>query len=154
MPRERMVGWFERVARADPPAIQHHRSRDTRTMETPVPGGGSIYLRVGIWIRVFYLEPQDTKDLADLHLRDASRDWHDNGNVSVRAHHGRPQRGGVRPWSHGRRARTNQSAASGNCFVNYSITPMHSRLPNITFMLPRRQFALDQAIGIVRLPKG
>ena len=65
-------------------------------MEAPVPGGGNIYLRAGIWIRVFDLEPRDTKDLADLHLRNAPRDWANDGNVSLCPHHDRPQRGGIR----------------------------------------------------------
>jgi hypothetical protein len=145
MPRWRLVEWFERLAGSHPPAIQRDRSRDTRTMEAPVPGGGNIDLRVGIWIRVFYLEPQDTKDLADLHLRDARWDRAHDGNVSVRAHHDRPQRGGVRPWSHRRTSRTNQSAASGSCLVEL----LHS-----TFCFCHGYLPSIKRIGIVRFPKG
>src|SRR5437773_12479434 len=112
-----MVGWFECVAVSHPPPIQCHWSRDTREMEVSVPGRRSIYLCVGNWISISYLEQQDAKDLADLYLCDARRHWAHHGNVSLRAHHDRPQRGGVRPGSYPRRERTNQSAAPGSCLV-------------------------------------
>ena len=66
-------------------------------MEIPVPSRGNPYLFVGNWISIFYLEQQDTEDLADLHLRDALCDWRDNGNVSVRARYDHSQCGGFRP---------------------------------------------------------
>ncbi len=51
------------------------------------PVDGNIYLPAGNRISIFYLEQQDTKDLADLHLRDARRDRPHHGDVSLRVHH-------------------------------------------------------------------
>src|SRR6266480_367587 len=51
-----------------------------------------LHLCVGNWISISYLEQQDAKDLADLYLCDARRHWAHHGNVSLRAHHDRPQR--------------------------------------------------------------
>ena len=56
-------------------------------MEVPVPSRGNLYLFIGDRLSIFYLEQQDTEDLADLHLRDARRDRPCDGNVSLRAHH-------------------------------------------------------------------
>ena len=65
-------------------------------MEIPVPSCRNIYLPLGNHISIFYLEQQDEKDLADLHLCNARRDWRYDGNVSFRAHHDCSQRRGVR----------------------------------------------------------
>ena len=67
-------------------------------MEVSVPGGGNIYLGIGNWLPISYLEQQDTKDLADLYLCAARRDWSHDGNVSLRAYYDHSQRGGVRAW--------------------------------------------------------
>ena len=67
-------------------------------MEVSVPGGGNIYLGIGNWLPISYLEQQDTKDLADLYLCAARRDWSHDGNVSLRAYHDHSQHGGVRAW--------------------------------------------------------
>src|SRR5206468_9570451 len=56
MPRHRLVGWFEYVARADPAAFQRHRCRDTREMEVPLPGRGNLDLSVGNRLSISYLE--------------------------------------------------------------------------------------------------
>src|SRR5438046_2030326 len=47
MSGHRVVGWLECVACADPPAFQHHQSRDPRNMEIPVSTGRNLYLSVG-----------------------------------------------------------------------------------------------------------
>src|SRR5436189_1717888 len=86
-------------------------------MEVSVPSRWNIHLSIGNWISVLYLEWQNTKNLADLHLCHARRDWAYDGNVSLRTHHDRSQRGGVWPGSYPRRARTNQSAAPGSCLM-------------------------------------
>jgi hypothetical protein len=65
-------------------------------MEIPVPSRRNLCLPVGNRISVFYLEQQDEKDLADLHLCNARRDWRYDGNVSFRANHDYSQRRGVR----------------------------------------------------------
>ena len=91
----RLVGWFECVAFADPSAVQRHQSRDPRNMEIPVSTGGNSYLPAGIWISVFYLEHQDTKDLAPRRVRDARRYRSSHGNVPFFARHDRSQPGRV-----------------------------------------------------------
>jgi hypothetical protein len=65
-------------------------------MEIPFPSCRNIYLPLGNHISVFYLAQQDEKDLADLHLCNARRDWRYHGNVSFRARHDCSQRRGVR----------------------------------------------------------
>ena len=72
-------------------------------MEKPVPSCRNIYLPLGNHISVFYLEQQDEKDLADLHLCNARRDWRYDGNVSFRAHDDCSQRRGVRAGVFSRR---------------------------------------------------
>ncbi len=56
-------------------------------MEVPVSSCRNLYLYVGIWISIFYLEQQDKNDLVDLHLCNARRDWPHHGDVSLRVHH-------------------------------------------------------------------
>ena len=65
-------------------------------MEISLPSRGNLYLSVGNRISIFYLAQQDEKDLPDLHLCNARRDWRYDGNVSFRAHHDCSQRRSVR----------------------------------------------------------
>ena len=69
-------------------------------MEISVPGRRNVYLGIGNWVPRFYLGQQDTKDLADLHLRAARRNWSHNGDVSLRAGHDHSQRRSVRTRSY------------------------------------------------------
>ena len=66
-------------------------------MEIPVSGCWHFDLLPGNDVPVFYLEPQDAKNLVDLHLRNAPWNWHYDGNASFCVNHGYSQRGRVRP---------------------------------------------------------
>src|SRR5205823_12309723 len=101
MPRRWLVEWIECMARSHPPAFQHCRSGDTREMEVPVPSCRNIYFPLGNHISVFYLEQQDEKDLVDLHLCNARRDWRYDGNVSFGSNIVCSVRGGIRTWYYG-----------------------------------------------------
>ena len=59
-------------------------------MELLIPSRGGVYLFLGNRISPFHLEPEDAKGLANLHLRDARRDWAHDGNVSFRAGYDHP----------------------------------------------------------------
>src|SRR5436189_4747796 len=113
-------------------------------MEVSVPSRWNIHLSIGNRISVLHLEWQNTKNLADLHLCHARRDWAYDGNVSLRTHHDRYQRGRVRPWSYPRRARTNQSAAPGSCLM---IRLESCALSARTIGIAARLFALDHGGG-------
>src|SRR5438874_1355679 len=71
MPRQRVVGWVECVARTHPAAIQRHRSRDSGKMEGFLTAGRNPCLPAGIWISVLYLEQQDAQNLALRGMRNA-----------------------------------------------------------------------------------
>src|SRR6267378_5234895 len=96
MPRQRVVGWIECLARAHPTAVQRDRSRDLGKMERSLSAGGNPCLPAGIWISVLYLEQQDAQNLALRDMRNAPRDRRRDGNVSFCAGYDRPQRGRVR----------------------------------------------------------
>src|SRR4029077_20305537 len=87
-------------------------------MEVSVPGGGNIYLGIGNWLPISYLEQQDTKDLADLYLCAARRNWSHHGNVSLRAYHDHSQHGGVRAWPSLCERRKNQSTSVERVVLN------------------------------------
>ena len=111
MSGQRVVGWFECMARVDPAAIQRHRSRDPRKMEISVPSGLNINLPAGIWISVFYLEQQDEKNLALRRMRNAHCHRRHDGTVSFFVGYDRPQRGGVRAGAVSPRGKTDCSTA-------------------------------------------
>src|SRR4029453_9420604 len=87
-------------------------------MEVPVSSCRGIHLSLGNRISVFYLERQNTKDLADLHLCDARRNRVHDGDVSLRSHHDHYQCSSVRLGFRPLPARENQPAAAGSCPVN------------------------------------
>ena len=60
------------------------------------PVAGIFICLLGNRISVFYLEQQDTKDLAARHVRNARRDRSNHGNVPFLARHDRSQPGRVR----------------------------------------------------------
>ena len=59
-------------------------------MEGLIPSRGVPYFFPGNRISHFHLEEEDTGGLANLHLRDAYRNWARDGNVSFRANYDRP----------------------------------------------------------------
>src|SRR2546430_13960761 len=125
-------------------------------MEVPVPWRGNIYLCIGNWISILGLEQQDTKDLADLYLCSARRDWAHDENVSFRAHHDRSQRGGVRSGCYPRGERKDQSAAPGSCLVKLlDRAKMRSRdWPTLPFCLCHTYLLSTTVTGIAKIPKG
>lgn len=68
-------------------------------MEISLTGRRNIYLGIGNWIPVFYLEQQDTNPLAELHLCAARGNWFGDGDVSFRGGYDRSQCRRVRAGS-------------------------------------------------------
>jgi len=90
MPGERLVGWFESLARPHPATIQPDCTGDTRPIEISVPGRRYRYLPARNQLPCFYLEPENARNLVNVHLHDASRDRTNHGHVSFCVHHDRP----------------------------------------------------------------
>ncbi len=152
MSGHRVVGGLECVACADPPAFQHHQSRDPRNMEIPVSTGRNLYLSVGNRISIFYLEQPNTEDLVDLHLCNARRDWHYHGDVSLRVRYDRSERGSVRSqtWPHG--VPHNQLTAPESCFVKIGLDRQSRSCPTQPFCWYRACLPKTTAPGIVSQP--
>ena len=90
MPGERLVGWFESLARAHPAAIQPDCTGDTHPIEISVPRRRYRYLPSRNQLPHFYLGSEDARNLVNMHLRDACRDRTNHGHVSFCVHHDRP----------------------------------------------------------------
>ena len=90
MPGDRLVGWFESLARANPAAIQLDCTGDTHPIEISVPRRRYRYLPSRNQLFRFYLESEDARNLVNVHLYDASRDRTNHGHVSFCVHHDRP----------------------------------------------------------------
>ena len=90
MSGERLVGWFESLARPYPATIQPDCTGDTRPIEISVPLRRYRYLPPRNWLPRFYLESEDARNLVDMHLRDACRHWTNHGHVSLCVRNDRP----------------------------------------------------------------
>src|SRR5437588_524559 len=90
MPGERLVGWFESLARARPATIQRDCTGDTHPIEISVPRRRHRDLPARNQLPCFYLEPENARNLVNGHLCDASRDRTNDGHVSFCVHHDRP----------------------------------------------------------------
>src|SRR6516162_8560846 len=112
MPRPGLVEWIECVARVHPTAIQRDRSRNPRKMERSFSAGWNPCLPAGVWISVFHLEQEDSKDLALRRMRNAHRHWPNDGNASLFPCHDRPQCGRLRARAVSRRGKTDQLTTS------------------------------------------
>ena len=90
MPGERLVGWFESLARANPAAIQPDCTGDTHPIEISVPRRRYRYLPPRNQLPRFYLESENASNLVNGNLRDASRHWTNHGHVSFCVRNDRP----------------------------------------------------------------
>ena len=98
--RKAVRGWLvERdklVAGTHSPAVQLCRSAVPFALEVHPAASRPFHLPTRNRVSVFYLEPPDPNDLADMHLCHAHHDWADYGNVFVCLDHGHPEYGGFR----------------------------------------------------------
>src|SRR4029077_14024616 len=87
---DRLVGWFESLARPNPAAIQPDCTGDTHSIEISVSRRRYRYLPARNQLPRFYLGSEDARNLVNMHLRDACRHWTNHGHVSFCVRNDRP----------------------------------------------------------------